>query len=95
MDTTDTKIHIREKVDGSRTAHLEPIIEFLKARGNAPAYVDEFQYNRDGFGVYEFARPLDLDAVAQRFALPPTIKVNATELYDERNFVAIGHHLGD
>ena len=33
---------ISDKADGSRTAHLQPVIDFLKDQGNEPATGDAF-----------------------------------------------------
>lgn len=88
---------IAEKVDGSRTAHLQPLIDFLIAQGNppwpAPSYqaVGEngFCFDRDGFGTFYFEQPLNIAALATHFALPASILLSKTAVSDSRNFVRI------
>lgn len=89
---------ISEKFAGSRTAHLQPLIAFLKVQGNipwqAPSYrpvgVDEFDFDRDGFGNFYFTSPLDLAAVREKFVLPATISFTpGGTIWDERNLVGI------
>ena len=88
------KEHISETADGSRTAHLQPIIDFLKAQGNEPATGDAFYYNRDGYGVYGFAEPLDMDALRARFDFPASIVAGQSGVYDSRHFVSIAQDFG-
>ena len=85
---------ISDKADGSRTAHLQPVIDFLKAQGNEPATGDAFEYNRDGLGTYGFARPLDVAALRARFDFPPSISLSESGLHDSRNFVRIAQDFG-
>lgn len=88
---------IAEKSDDSRTAHLQPLIDFLKDQGNppwqAPSYqtVGEngFYFDRDGFGTFYFEQPLDIAALAAHFALPASILLGKTAVSDRRNFVRI------
>ena len=89
MSQTLEKVALVEKLPDSRTAHLQPVIDFLKAQGNAPASNDEFTYNRDGFGEYEFHQPLDVEALRQRFTFPSTILLTKDAVQDTRNFVAV------
>ncbi|MET4107633.1 hypothetical protein [Hymenobacter sp. UYP22] len=89
MDQTLEKVTIAEKLPDSRTAHLQPVIDFLQALGNAPASSDEFTFNRDGFGEYAFYQPLDIEALRQRFTFPPTILLTKNAVQDTRNFVAL------
>ncbi|MBC6700169.1 hypothetical protein [Hymenobacter sp. BT190] len=89
-----TKEPISDKADGSRTAHLQPVIDFLKAQGNEPATGDAFEYNRDGLGTYGFAQPLDVDLLQQRFDFPPSIHLSSAGLHDSRNFVRIAQDFG-
>lgn len=89
MGQTLEKVALVEKLPDSRTAHLQPIIDFLKAQGNDPASGDEFTYNRDGFGEYLFHQSLDVEALRQRFTFPPTILLTKDAVQDTRNFVAI------
>ncbi|MFD2722133.1 hypothetical protein ACFST9_25675 [Hymenobacter monticola] len=97
MVTAPGKVPISEKMTASRTAHLQPLIDFLKAQGNPPwiapsdrpAGDDGFYFDRDGYGTFYFEQPLDLPALAARFALPATIAVGQTAVYDSRNFVCI------
>ena len=85
---------ILAKADGSRTAHLQPVIDFLKAQGNEPATGDVFEYNRDGLGVYGFTQPLDIAALRARFDFPPSISLSGEGLHDSRNFVRIAQDFG-
>ena len=62
MKTVLQRVPITAKFDGSRTAHLQPLIDFLTAQGNAPASKD-FTFDRDGYGSYYFAQPLDMEAL--------------------------------
>jgi hypothetical protein len=97
MITHPEKEPIPEKLEGSRTAHLQPLIDFLKAQGNTPwptpsdrpVGADGFEYDRDGFGTFYFEQPLDLLALAARFELPDTITVGTTAVYDRRNFAGL------
>jgi hypothetical protein len=97
MKTAPQKEPISEKMGGSRTAHLQPLIDFLQARGNtpwqAPSYqpvgADGFAYDRDGFGTFYFEQPLNLAALVAWFDLPETITVGKTAVCDSRNFVSI------
>lgn len=89
-----TKEPISDKADGSRTAHLQPVIDFLKAQGNEPATGDAFYYNRDGYGVYGFTQPLDMDALRARFDFPASIVAGQSGVYDTRNFVSIAQDFG-
>lgn len=85
---------ISDKSEGSRTVHLQPIIDFLKAQGNEPATGDAFYYNRDGLGTYGFAQPLDMAALRARFDFPDSIALYATAIHDSRNFVRITQDFG-
>ena len=89
-----TKEPILDKADGSRTAHLQPVIDFLKAQGNEPATGDAFEYNRDGLGTYGFSQPLDVDLLQQHFDFPPSIHLSSAGLHDSRNFVRIAQDFG-
>ncbi|UOQ68910.1 hypothetical protein [Hymenobacter volaticus] len=90
MGQTLNKVPLAEKLPDSRTAHLQPIIDFLKAQGNDSATNDEFSYNRDGYGEYLFHQPLDVAALRERFIFPDSVQVSANAVFDNRNFVAIG-----
>ncbi len=54
------KTLIAEKMPDSRTAHLQSLIDFLKAQDNppwqAPSYqrlgADGFYFDRDGYGTF-------------------------------------------
>lgn len=97
MVTTSEKVPISAKFDGSRTAHLQPLIDFLKAQGNAPwgrpsaepVSENGFYFDRDGYGTFYFEQPLNLVALAAQFDLPDTIVLGKTAVYDSRNFVGI------
>ena len=88
---------VLEKIDGSRTAHLQPLIDFLKAQGNPPHPIppylvsgeNGFYFDRDGFGDFCFERPLDMAGLSAHFELPDTIRLAETSVYDARNFVRI------
>lgn len=91
------KLLISAKFEGSRTAHLQPLIDFLKAQGNPPGLApghrpaggDGFCFDLDGYGTFYFEQPLDLLALAARFSLPATIVIGQTAVYDSRNFVCL------
>lgn len=87
------KTLILEKVGESRTAHLQPLIDFLKAQGNQPASGDDFTFDRDGYGDYRFTGPLDMGALKEHFDFPPTLLLNQNSVQDTRNFVGIGQHV--
>ena len=87
------KTQLFEKAEGSRTAHLQPVIDFLKAHGNQPATVDEFTFDRDGLGSYCFTAPLDMAAIQANFDIPPTLLLNKNSVHDTRNFVEIRQHV--
>lgn len=93
MSQTFEKIVLVEKLPSSRTAHLQPVIDFLKAQGNEPASNDEFHYNRDGFGTYSFRQPLAVEDLRNQFTFPSTILLTQDAVQDSRNFVAITHAL--
>jgi len=75
METTPKKVLILANLADFRTAHLQPVIDFLKAQGNVPATDDQFRYNRDGLGVYGFAQPLDTQLLQEHFDFRPWLKV--------------------
>lgn len=92
------KIAIAERASGSVTAHLLPVVAFLKAQGNPPApplsYAQQgpggFQFDRDGLGTFLFEKPLDVEALKARFDFPPTINFTRQgDLWDSRNRVGI------
>ncbi|MGI4863804.1 MAG: hypothetical protein ACRYFZ_07745 [Janthinobacterium lividum] len=87
------KIQLTEKAEDSRTAHLQPLIDFLKARGNQPATEDEFTFDRDGYGRYAFTEPLDIAALQAHFDFPPTLLLTKDAVQDTRNFVGIGQYV--
>jgi hypothetical protein len=97
MATPPKREPIAEKFDNSRTAHLQPLIDFLKAQGNQPWPVpsyrpigaDGFDFDRDGYGNFYFRDPLDLEAVRRHFSLPATITAQNGAIWDERNGVGI------
>lgn len=97
MGTAPEKVPLSAKFDDSRTAHLQPLIDLLKAQGNppwvAPRYrpvgADGFYFDRDGYGTFYFEQPLNLAALAARFDLPDTVVLGQTAVYDRRNFVGI------
>lgn len=82
-----------EKLPGSRTAHLQPVIDFLKAYGNQPVSGDAFTFDRDGYGDYRFTEPLDMAALREHFDFPPTLLLNQNSVQDTRNFVGINQHV--
>lgn len=94
MVTAAEKVHILAESPDLGTGHLQPLIDFLKAQGNEPATGDAFYYNRDGYGVYGFAQPLDMEAIRARFDFPPSIHLTATSVQDTRHFVAIAQDSG-
>lgn len=92
------KVAIAEKVPGSLTAHLIPLVAFLKAQGNTPApplsYAqqnpDGFNFDRDGLGTFLFENPLDVEAIKVHFDLPSGIGFTRQgDLWDSRNRVGI------
>lgn len=92
------KVSIAEQEPGSLTAHLVPIVAFLKDRGNPPAPAlsyaqqnpDGFNFDRDGLGKFIFEQPLDMEALKAGFDFPPTIGFTAQgDLWDSRNRVGI------
>lgn len=98
MSQTLEKTVLVEKLPDSRTAHLLPVVEFLKSQGNtpwlAPSYrpvgADGFDFDRDGFGNFYFDEPLDLKAVRMHFSLPGTITFTQDGgIWDQRNLVGI------
>ena len=93
MKTVLQRVPISAKFDGSRTAHLQPLIDFLTAQGNAPASAD-FTFDRDGYGSYYFAQALDMEALRARFDLPATLLLTKDTVQDTRNFVAITQAFG-
>ena len=88
------KVPVSDKLDGSRTAHLQPVIDFLKAQGYEPATGDQFEYNRDGLGTYGFAQPLDVDLLQRHFDFPSSISLSSAGVHDSRNFVRIAQDFG-
>jgi hypothetical protein len=94
MVTAPAKVPISAKLDGSRTAHLQLLIDFLKAQGNEPASADDFTFDRDGYGSYYFAQELDMEALRAQFDLPASIVAGQSAVYDSRNFVCITQAFG-
>ena len=94
MKTALQRVPISAKNDDSRTAHLQPLIDFLKGQGNAPASADDFTFDRDGYGSYYFAQALDMEALRARFDLPASIVAGQSAVYDGRNFVCITQAFG-
>lgn len=92
--TTQKERILPDAPTGSDTDHLLPIIDFLKAQGNTPATGDQFYYNRDGYGVYGFAQPLDTQLLQEHFDFPPSIHLTATSVQDTRHFVCITQDSG-
>lgn len=88
---------IQERLPDSRAAHLLPIVDFLRERGNIPSprlsyasYTENgFNFDRDGQGVFLFDQPLDLEAVKAHFELPATMGYTRNGIYDERNRLSI------
>ncbi|KUG09211.1 hypothetical protein [Solirubrum puertoriconensis] len=78
-----------DAANGSSTDHLLPVIDFLKAQGNAPAGPDKFTFNRDGLGVYAFQQPVDVEQLRAHFDFPPSIHLSADGLHDSRHFVRV------
>ena len=93
MKTAIQRVPITAKFDGSRTAHLQPLIDFLTAQGNAPASED-FTFDRDGYGSYYFAQALDMQALRAQFDLPATIVLTKDTVHDKGNFVRITQAFG-
>lgn len=93
MVTAPQKERISAKFEGSRTAHLQPIIDFLKAHGNQPTNGDDFAFDRDGYGDYRFSGPLDMGALKEQFDFPATLLLNQNSVQDTRNFVGISQHV--
>lgn len=91
MKIIPKKVPILAGLADFRTAHLQPVIDFLKAQGNTPATGDQFHYNRDGLGVYGFAQPLDTQLLQEHFDFPPSISLSVDGLHDSRHFVRIQH----
>ncbi len=89
MVKSPEKVPISAQSDASRTAHLQPVIDFLKAQGNESASPAGFAFDRDGYGTYCFEKPLDMEAIRARFAFPDSINVSNDAVYDAGNFVAI------
>ena len=92
------KIALVEKVPGSLTAHLMPLVTFLKEQGNTPSAAlsyaqqnpDGFNFDRDGVGVFLFEHPLEVEAIKARFDFPPTIAFTPEgDVWDDRNRVGI------
>lgn len=83
------KVPISAKLDGSRTAHLQPLIDYLAAQGNAPAGPGAFSYDRDGYGSFYFTEALDMVLLRAHFAFPATIILTKDTVQDSRNFVGI------
>ena len=88
------RVVIAADVAGSNTAHLQPVIDFLKAQGYTPATGDGFEFNRDGLGVYGFAQLFDTRLLQEHFDFPPSIGLSVDGLHDSRHFVRIQHTPG-
>lgn len=78
----------------NRTNHLQPVIDFLKAQGYAPATGDAFHYNRDGLGTYGFTEPLDVDLLQLHFDFSPSMTLSHGQLFDSRHFMRICQDFG-
>ena len=89
MLTAPQKTPIAEKMSDSRTAHLQPLIDYLTTQGNAPAGSAGFSYDRDGYGSFYFTEPLEMALLRAHFAFPVTIILTKDTVQDTRNFVGI------
>jgi hypothetical protein len=90
------KTVISEKIGDSRTAHLQPLLTFLKAQGNLPWQAPDrlvgengFYFDSDEYGSFYFEQPLDLPGLRSQFSLPATLVLGTAAVYDKRNFVCI------
>lgn len=89
MSPSTPQIPVLPKLPGSRTAHLQPVLDWLLAQGCQPAGLPAFTFNRDGHGSCRFAGTLPLAQLAARFALPASVVPYADGLDDRRNFLEI------
>jgi len=73
------------------TAHLRPVIEFIKTQGNSPENKDQFEYDlKDGFKTYTFKLPIDRLMIEKKFEFPDTIAfVDNRTIHDKKNLIEI------
>ena len=82
------KIKIPIRVKGSQTAHLNPIVDYLRSMGNETWY-DEFSYDKGGPTLY-FKSPINQKDILDNFELPETIGVDRHgSIIDDRNGIKI------
>ena len=78
-----------------RTAHLRPVIEFLLAHGNRPAYAwpeDGWHSDRGGELHYPLTASLDAAQLHEHFVFPASIQVQQDgSIRDSLNRVDIHH----
>lgn len=69
--------------------NLEPIVDFLRRKGNPPAG-DGFTEYIDAW-VCRMESSLDFDAIVQRFTMPPSVRLSRGRdtILDENSWVAI------
>ncbi len=62
-----------------RTDHLQPVIDFLLAKGNRPSHwwhEDGFWFDQGGVLHYTFTDPIDAAELREHFAFPPSITLS-------------------
>ena len=79
MQKTMEKIKIKNQKN-SRSAHLQPVIDFLISQGNTPLQKG-FYYDKGGIGTFEFADPIDSNLLKEKFEFPDSIKVGKDAYY--------------
>lgn len=68
------------------TAHLRPIIEFLKEQGNEPLNRSGFIFDKGGFGEMRWKKPFNVQKIQDHFILPESIQIDSSgEIHDQRN----------
>jgi len=68
------------------TAHLRPVIEFLKTSGNAPKDDRGFVFDKGGYGELRWKKAFNKEKILECFSFPGSIYFHPSgEIYDERN----------
>jgi len=83
------RIIIQKSLETGRTDHLQPVIDLLIRTGNQPVR-NEFQYDKDGEGVFTFKHPIDRSLLEAAFEFPESIVFSPSgTLNDTANFLKI------
>lgn len=76
-------IEVQPIINGSKYAHLDPIVDILLSEGNSIVLGNKrWQKTKDGW-LCVLAKPIDFSLIKCKLKLPPSIK-----LYPDRNSIS-------